>query len=236
MSAELLTREQVRAALPVNMRVNATQEFTDKLNGIVNDPIIAEHMREHFITYAGVLTEGKWSMDSYMNAIQYATYKMLGMTNKDAYMHTFPSRHQELMARGATAQELSAYVAQYHKTKLVNAILERAMIPVHVLYQDVYHKAIQVNADLMVNAQSEKVRQEAANSILTHLAKPKEAAPAVAIVTGANAELDALRNSLAEIARTQTQLLEDGVTAKDIAGQKLIAEVPEAEYSEVAMD
>lgn len=45
--------------------------------------------------------------------------------------------------------------------------------------QHIYQKAINVQADLMSNANSEMVRMQAANSILTHLAKPKEVGPLI---------------------------------------------------------
>lgn len=62
----------------------------------------------------------------------------MGDTNKDAYFKTFPHRYQELMARGVTDKDMSAYVAGYAKGKLVNAIMEQSLVPSWVLNQDVY--------------------------------------------------------------------------------------------------
>ena len=217
-----LTIDQVKAALPLNMKSSATQELTDKINGLVQDPLIAEHVRDHFVTYAVVLQEGKWGMDAYMNAIQYATYKLMGYTNIEAYQRTFPARYQEFITKGTTSKDISAYVSQYHKGKLVNAILEKALIPVHVLYQDTYHAAIRTQAELMQTATSEKVRCDAANSILTHLAKPKDSAPTVAIQVNNNLEMDAMQKLLGDMGRQQLALIEHGVPVTKIAAQRLI--------------
>lgn len=218
----MLTREQVAQALPVSLKSAATQALTDQINNLVADPVVAETIREHFITYAVVLQDGKWGMDAYMNALQYATYKMMGYSNQESYQRTFPNRYNKFIQDGTSSKDISAYVSQYHKGKLVNAILEKALIPIHVLYQDTYHQAIRVQADLMMNANSEKVRSDAANSILTHLAKPKDNAPNVAIQINNNAEMDAMQELLKNVSERQLQLVQGGIPAKELAAEKLI--------------
>ena len=222
----MLTRQQVEQALPVNLKSAATQSLTDQINNLVSDPIIADSIREHFISYAVVLQEGKWGMEAYMNAIQYATYKMMGYSNQEAYQRTFPNRYQNFIQNGTSSKDISAYVSQYHKGKLVNAILEKALIPVHVLYQDVYHQAIRTQADLMLNANSEKVRSDAANSIMVALAKPKDNTPTVAIQINNNAEMDAMKQMLKDMSEKQIALVEAGIPAKELAAQRLIENKP----------
>ena len=145
----------------------------------------------------------------------------MGLTNKDAYINTFPQRHQQLVARGASAKDISAYVAAYHKGKLVMAILDQAHIPMWLLNQDVYQKAINVQVDLMKNAQSELVRTQAANSILTHLAKPKDAVPQVAIQINQNTGMNELMDAMAALAEKQVNMIDRGVTAKELAAQRI---------------
>jgi len=217
-----LTREEVERALPANLRSSATQNLTDTINNLTNDPLLGEQIRDNFITYSHVLSEGKWSTEQYLNAVQYVTHKLMGRTNQDAYALTFPQRMQDLIAKGTTSKDISAYVSAYHKTKLVNSIMEKCLIPVHVQFVDVYHKAISVQADLMMNAQSEKVRAEAANSILTHLSKPKDQAPAVATQVNVNIELDAMKSMMGNLAQAQLDAIEHGLSARELAGQTLI--------------
>lgn len=218
----MITRSDVEKALPVNLKSSATQQLTDTINAITTDPMLAESLRENFVTYAMVLQEGKWSAEQYVDAVQYVTHKLMGRSNLEAYQLTFPQRYTALVAKGSTSKDISAYVSAYHKGKLVNAIMEKCLIPVHVQFVDVYHAAIAKQAWLMQNAQSEKVQTEAANSLLTHLSKPKDVAPTVAIQINNNAELDAMKDMMGKLAGAQLDAIGSGVTAKDLAGQTLI--------------
>lgn len=217
----MITVQSLKQALPANTKLTVSQSLVDQLNAVTSDPILAEHIRDNFISYNTVLQDGKYTTDEYLNAITYCTYKVMGLTNKDAYINTFPQRHQQLVARGASAKDISAYVAAYHKGKLVMAILDQAYVPIWLVNQDNYQKAINVQVDLMKNAQSELVRTQAANSILTHLAKPKDAMPQVAIQINQNTGMNELLDTLAALAEKQVNLIDNGVTAKELAAQKL---------------
>ena len=218
-----ITVEELKRALPPTFKESATKELADTINAITADPVLAEHIRDNFITYANVLMEGRFSLNAYISAIQYATFKFMGYSNQEAYFRTFPQRQAEFIATGKSSKDISAYVSAYHKNKMVTAILEKALIPIHVLYQDVHHDAIRTQADLMRTATSELVRMQAANSLLTHLAKPKEAANMqVAIQVNNNSEMDAMRKMLSDLSEQQLRMVDVGVSAKDLAGQKLV--------------
>lgn len=218
----MLTREMVERSLPANLKGNATQAFTDQINNIISEPLIAEEIRNNFISYSGVLKDGKFKTEDYLHAVAYVTFKLLGNSNQDAYFLTFPGRYQLLLSKGATSKEISAYVAAYNKGKLVNMIMEQSLVPSWVLNQDLYQKAINVQADLMQNAQSEKVRTDAANSLLTHLAKPKEAGPLVSIDMSETSGLTELKGMLVQLAQRQQDAIKGGMTPKEIASQKII--------------
>lgn len=218
----MLTRDEVEKALPPTLKSAATQSFTDQINNISTDPLLAEQIRNNFISYTKVLQEGRFKTGDYLSAVMYVSYKLMGYSNQDAYFRTFPQRHADLTARGLPSKDIAAYVSAYHKGKLVNLIMEQSLVPVHVLNNDIYQKAINVQADLMLNAQSEKVRSDAANSLLTHLAKPKEAAAALQISINQDSGMSELKDMLTNLAGRQLDLIENGVTAKDIADQKLI--------------
>lgn len=217
----MITIQSLKQALPATSKLTVSQSLVDQLNAVTSDPLLAEHIRNNFVTYNTVMQDGKYTAEEYVNAITYCTYKIMGLTNKDAYINTFPQRHQQLVARGASAKDISAYVAAYHKGKLVMAILDQAHIPMWLLNQDAYQKAINVQVDLMKNAQSELVRTQAANSILTHLAKPKDAVPQVAIQINQNTGMNELLDTLAALAEKQVNMIDQGVTAKELAAQKL---------------
>lgn len=218
----MLTLSEVSNALPAGMKNVLSQAFVDKINMAVSDPIIAEQVRDNFITYSKVLQDGKYKMEDYLSAVMYVSHKLMGCTNKEAYMRTFPDRYDQLILDDRTPKEISAYVAMYSKGKLVNAIMEQSLVPSWVLNQEAYQKAINTQVELMTSAQSELVRTQAANSILTHLAKPKEAGPLLNIDLRETSGMTELRDMLGKLATQQSNLIANGVTARDIAAQRII--------------
>jgi hypothetical protein len=218
----MLDIQQVARALPANLKNAATQSLVDLINNCVTDPLIAEQVRDNFLSYTRVLQDGKFKTEDYLHAVVYVSHKLMGMSNQDAYFSTFPARHQKLLANGTSTKDISAYVSAYNKGKLVNLILEQTLVPSWVLNQDIYQKAINAQADLMINASSELVRTQAANSLLTHLAKPKEAGPLVNIDLRETSGMNELKDMLVKLATTQRDMLQAGVPVKAIVEQKLV--------------
>lgn len=223
----MLTIQQVEKALPTNLKSAVTQDLVDAINQSAADPLIAEQIKENFISYTHVLRDGKYKTEDYLNAVKYVSYKLMGHSNQDAYFKTFPQRYQALMAKGTTPKDVSAYVAAYAKGKLVNAIMEQSLIPSWVLNQELYQKALNVQADLMVNSGSDKVRCDAANSILTHLAKPKDTGNfQVNVDMRETSGVTELKDALAKMAMQQQAMIQQGFTTKDIAEARIIEAEP----------
>lgn len=63
---------------------------------------------------------------------------------------------------GVSEKDQSSYISAYHKSKLVNLIFEQTLIPIHILNAPLLQQAINVQAELMLTANSEKVRSDAA--------------------------------------------------------------------------
>lgn len=219
-----LTEDDVKKALPQHLRASVTQNLVDTLNTISTDPIAAENIRDNFVGYLTVLKDGKFKTEDYLHAVAYVSFKLMGYTNEDAYGRAHPQRYARLIAQGTSKKDISAYVSAYHRGKLVNLIMEQSLVPTWVLNQDLFQKAINVQAELMVSANSEKVRTDAANSLLTHLKKPE---PKGDFQVNINPEdsngMKDLRNSIAELARQQQDLIRTGQAKTiDIAASKLI--------------
>jgi hypothetical protein len=218
----MLTEEEVKAALPPALRSSVSASLMKTLQDIAADPDSADAIRENFITYSHVLKEGKYKVTDYVNAVRYVSFKNMGLTNQDAYAKTFPDRYKNLIGRGASPKEISAYVSLYHRGKLVNSIMDQTMIPVHVLFHDVFCQAVMTQAHLMVSAQSEMVRVTAANSVLTHLAKPKEMVAKISMDVGESKVVEDLFAQMGKLAKMQQDLMKDGVGTKVIAGMPII--------------
>ena len=222
-----ITKELVARALPGNLKSAATDQLADMINQISADPLIAEQIRENFLSYASVLKEGKFKAEDYLNAVAYCSYKLMGDSNQDAYFKTFPQRYANLVAAGRTPKEISAYVSAYAKGQLVNKIMEQTLVPSWVLNQHMYQAALNTQFKLMTNEDvSPKVRSDAADSLLTHLAKPKEAGPLINIDMGETSGMNELKDALARMAQQQQTLINAGMTTKEIAAQDIVDVTP----------
>lgn len=222
-----ITKELVARALPGNLKSAATDQLADMINQISADPLIAEQIRDNFLSYASVLKEGKFKVEDYLNAVAYCSYKLMGDSNQDAYFKTFPQRYANLVAAGRTPKEISAYVSAYAKGQLVNKIMEQSLVPSWVLNQHMYQAALNTQFKLMTNEDvSPKVRSDAADSLLTHLAKPKEAGPLINIDMGETSGMNELKDALARMAQQQQTLINAGVSTKEIAAQDIVDVTP----------
>jgi hypothetical protein len=222
-TAPALTIDDVKRALPQNLRHSVTQELVDNLNAVSTDPVAAENIRDNFIGYAVILKDGRFRTDDYLNAVAYVSYKLMGYSNEEAYARTFPGRYQILISDGRSKKDISAYVSAYHKGKLVNLIMEQALVPTWVLNQDLFQQALNVQADLMRNANSEKVRTDAANSILNHLKKPEGRDFQISLDVAESSGMKEMREMLGQLASQQRTLIQQGeMKTIDVAAARLI--------------
>lgn len=222
-----ITKELVARALPGNLKSAATDQLADMINQISTDPLIAEQIRDNFLSYTSVLKDGKFKVEDYLNAVAYCSYKLMGDSNQDAYFKTFPQRYANLVAAGRTPKEISSYVAAYAKGQLVNKIMEQTLVPSWVLNQHMYQAALNTQFKIMTDEDvSPKVRSDAADSLLTHLTKPKEAGPLINIDMGETSGMNELKDALSRMAQQQQTLINAGVSTKEIAAQDIVDATP----------
>lgn len=225
----MLTLKEVQDSLPAGQKGVITQDMVDQLNALSRDPEEARYIRENFISFSQVLAEGRFKLGDYVRAVMYVSHKVMGKSNLDSYKATFPERYQQMVADGRQPKDIASYVAAYNKGKLVNLVYERAMIPTWVLNQDMFQSALNTQYEIMndVNV-SDKVRVEAANSILTHLKKPETNKAELKIKIGMNDGMAALEKRLAEMAEVQQRTIEGRMmTAQEVAALPL--NIPDAQ-------
>lgn len=221
--AELLTLEQLQRVVPGTLRNVVTTEMVTTINTLQEDPEFREQYRENLLSYAHVLSTGKYKMQNYLDAVRYVSYKLMGVTNIEAYTKTFPAKYQRFLNDGVSNKDVASYVTAYNKSKLVMAIYEQSLIPSWVLNADMYQKALNTQADLMINAQSEKVRCDAANSILTHLKAPETSKVEIDIGLKKDGTLDALRQATEQLVAQQKAMIVGGaLNAQQVAHSKLV--------------
>lgn len=220
-----LTTEQFKQVLPDKVKKSVSQELIDQINSTLSEPEMYEAYRDNLLSYSKVMADGRFKIDQYISAVKYVSHKLMGATNIEAYSKTFPDKMQRFAAQGVSAKDIASYVTAYNKSKLVNLIFEQTLIPSYVLNQDLYQKALNVQAELMVSANSEKVRCDAANSLLTHLKMPETQKVELEIGVKEDSAIAALRASTMELARQQRLMLEAGaMNAQEVAHSRLVIE------------
>lgn len=218
----VLTIEQFKQALPDKVKKSVNQELIDAINNTLGDPEMWESYRDNLMSYTKVMADGRFKVQEYVAAVRYVSHKLMGCTNIDAYTKTFPDRYARYMANGVLAKDIASYVTSYNKNKLVNLIFEQTLIPSYVLNQDLYQRALNVQADLMINAKSEKVRTDAANSLLTQLKMPETQKVELEIGIKEDGSIAQLRMATMELAKQQRLSIGAGMmSAQQVAHSKL---------------
>jgi hypothetical protein len=226
-----LTIDQFKQALPDKVKRSINQELIDQINTTLSDPEMFESYRENLLSYTKVMADGRFKVDSYVQAVKYVSHKLMGCTNIEAYTKTFPDKYARFVQQGVQAKDIASYVTAYNKSKLVNLIFEQTLIPSYVLNQDLYQKALNVQAELMVSSHSDKVRCDAANSLLTHLKMPETQKVELEIGVKEDSSIAQLRQATLELARQQRLAMEAGaMNAQEVAHTKIVID---AETSEV---
>ena len=221
----MMTLDQFKLALPEKVKRSVNQELVDQINTTLSDPELYEAYRDNLLSYTKVMADGRFKVTSYIDAVRYVSHKLMGCTNIEAYTKTFPDKYKRFVAQGVQAKDIASYVTAYNKSKLVNLIFEQTLIPSYVLNQDLYQKALNVQAELMVSANSEKVRCDAANSLLTHLKMPEVQKVELDIGMKEDGSIAALRATTLELARQQRLMVESGaMNAQQVAHGKLVIE------------
>lgn len=222
---DALTIDQFKQALPDKVKKSVNQELINSIITKLSDPDMYETYRENLIGYAAVMADGRFKLSNYIDAVKYVSHKLMGKTNVDAFSSTFPDKIQRWAQQGVAGKDQASYITAYNKSKLVNMIMEQTLIPTWVLNQDLYQKALNVQAELMVSASSEKVRSDAANSILTHLKQPETQKIQLDVTTKPDSSIDALRRTTLELVAQQREMIKAGLAnAQEIAHSNVLIE------------
>lgn len=218
----MLTVPEVISIVPRQHKSKITQEFVDTLNGMVKDPTMAEVYQKNVITYADVLRDGRFKLTDYFNAVMYVSYKMMGLGNLAAYQKVFPDKCKDMVARNMPQKDMQAYAAMFNKNKLVTLIYEQTLIPDHIMYASVRHRAIAAQANLL-NSSNEHVVQKAADSLMNHLKAPESAKISIEMGAKDSGVLSDLTNALNVLSRKQSDAITTGShSVKEIAHSRII--------------
>lgn len=221
-----LNQESFDLVLPKNMRGRVNDAVMEKIVAICDDEGMAETIKENIISYTSVLSDGKFNIHDYLNAIKYSTYKLIGDTNTMAFSKTFPEKMLKWKTEGRHQKEVARYTTGYNQSKLVTLIMEQARIPTYLVNADVFQNAINIQADIMADdTVSPKVRSDAANSLLTHLKRPEAQKVELGVSIKGSSKIQELEMITMKLAAQQAELVNSGAyNAKEIAHQSIVLE------------
>lgn len=225
----MLALESVKKLVPKSQRTLITQEFLDKLEASVSDSLVAEQFKENFVTYLNVLSKGKYKMEDYINAVKYVSFKLLGYSNINAYIATFPERYERLKAEGQT--QIEAFVSMYNKNKLVMQIYEQTIVPSYVLNAPMHQQALNTLAAMIADDDVRGMTKvKACEAILQYTKQPDVVKGELTIGIEQSDTINDLREITENLADTYRVMLEKkGMRLKDVAEADIIDVTPEGD-------
>lgn len=204
-----ITMNELLAVTPKKSRALITQEFIDNLNGL-SDPETAPMIRSKFMDCTSVLEEGKYKLEDYKKAVEYAVFKSMGMSNYDAYCHAFPDRVARLQAIGKTHKDISSYVFAYNSGALVQAVLEKNKLSDYIKWGDARDIAMRKLLDIAMYGKSEKNQRDACDSILKYTQPPEDNKNSLQINIQKNTFVNDIEASLNAFAKAQKEAVDSG--------------------------
>lgn len=222
-SDELLSMDQFKAALPKEARMRVSEEMVDHINELISQPDLRENYRDNLLSFANVVSTGKYKLQTYVDAVRFVSYKLLGHSALQAYAKTFPERYNRLVSEGADNNTISAYSSAFNKTAIVNKIFEQTLVPSYILNSDYFQKAINKQMYLVMHAKSEAIQQKAADSLMTHLKPPESQKIELSVGITDDKSIQELREVTAQLAAKQKGMIESGLmNTKEVAHSRII--------------
>ena len=83
-----LTKDQFLKVLPKDVRSRVSDEVIDGINKLLVEPELREMFRDNLLSYAGVMADGRYKLQGYIDACRYVSYKLLGSSTLEAYAKT----------------------------------------------------------------------------------------------------------------------------------------------------
>lgn len=219
---EALTEEQFKNALPDGMKKQVNPLLVARINNTLSKPEEWSIYRDNLLGFSHILKQGKFKLENYLNAVKYVGFKIMGLTNKDAYRNTFPDKYAKFQADGVASKDIASYTTAFHKSKLVMLMLEQAIIPVWLLNADKMQAAINVQSSIMLNEEASfKVRSDAANSVMTHLKPPEKNKVELDIGPIMDNTINVYKQAMTEMVKKQQELIKAGGDVKAIANASI---------------
>jgi len=138
-TGQFITAERLKEMLPKNVTLAVTEELVGLINNMGEGTNLDQDLlEEDFMSYIHLATNRKGSTTTdLIKAIKFCNLKR-NMDNKEAWAIIFPEKYLRLVESN---MQIDNHVAMYNKTGLVTAIDKEMMVPVHLMYSNVFHAA-----------------------------------------------------------------------------------------------
>jgi len=219
---QFMTDKEFRAALPAGLRKKVNPLLIMQINNIIGSEEETALFRDNLLSYASVLQHGKFKMGCYLRAVRYVGFKVMGCTNRDAYLKTFPDKLERFLAEGVDEKTMSCYITSYNKSKLVNLIYEQTLIPSYILNAPYFQDALNVQVSIMLDTKvSPMVRSNAANSVMLHLKPPEVKKLELEIAVDPNNVIDTYTKAMDMMVAKQLEMIAAGGDIRQIANASI---------------
>ena len=226
MSDTPITLDEFKEAMPAHVRKSVNTALLAEINNAIADPEVLAVYRENVIGLTSVMREGRFKMSSYLSAVKFVSYKLLGDNHVQAWAKTFPQRYNDAVARGTSAGDIASVASRYHSSKLVILLMGQTMMPTHILNAPLFQEALNKQASIMRDPDASfKVQSEAAANLLMTLKPPEVAKVELDVIVKEDSSVTALREMTMKLVRQQGDMIEaGGASVRSIAESKLIGE------------
>lgn len=200
-----------------------------------SNPAIAEHFRNICVNVMDSMygNGSRISLQDYLNAALFVTYRNTGDTKVKAYTKTFPDRVQRMQREGQSMTHLNSYADIYSRNQCVIDIQAKMLLPTHIVCHDLFYEAMRVTVDIMNDDKvSPKVRVDAANSIMTHTKQPEIKKQELNIKINESNEIEQLKQALFDLsAKQRNDIIEGNYSVVDVINQNIYIEDKDEENS-----
>lgn len=220
-----LTLATVQSQLTKNQKLLVSQETVDEINKLANDPEYGEEFLQSYLDHLNVLADApKNTHRQYVNAVKFFSLVEAGNTLTDAYIKVFPDRHADRQqSHGEDApHKIRKEASRYNASRMVNDIRKVATIPVQLIHRHLLHEAILENAKLMTTANSEMVRQKAADTLIRELKPSEDTNLNIKVDDNSGSVIQELQKATQELAAQQREAVMAGLPMKKIAAARIL--------------
>lgn len=223
-----ITSEKIKAMLPKGSRANIGEAVVRMANSMGSDVDLPQTlMEEAFLGNLHQMSKIKniGTIDI-INATKFCNLTR-NYDNKKSWAMTFPDKYDKLIAE---KRQVDSHVSMYKTSKLVQAIDEEMLIPVHLQYSPYFHASVKELYKVGVlgqggtNAEGEEmtvtplVKVQALKELATLTKQPEKAKIDITVNQGeeAMAAQNTMNEQLAKISGQMEKAMANGESIEDV--------------------